>query len=414
MIDEYFSDPAVLERLYLGPLSPHIDTFASLLSEQGYARSTAKEKIRLVADLSHWLCQGQIRVHELDEQRVIEFLRHRGNQNRFRRGAVATLDDLLKQLRDAGVIPVPCPKGDDSPLDYVESAFAQYLALDRGLSHTTVTSYLPFIRRFLSERYGEGPVKLTQLRSNDVTGFVLRHAYDHSPGSAKLMVAALRGFLRFLSIRGEIATELAACVPAVADWRLATLPKSLESEQVERVLEHCDRQTVVGRRDYAILLLLSRLGLRAKEVVALRLEDINWEAGEITIGGKGPRQNRMPLLSDIGKALVAYLQNGRPKCSSRRVFIRANAPFKGFANSVAISTIVRRALDRAGLRPPRKGAHLLRHSLAKQMLRAGASLTEIGEILRHRLPNTTEIYAKVDLEALRRLAQPWPEGVRHE
>jgi site-specific recombinase XerD len=315
---------------------------------------------------------------------------------------------LLEHLQYADLIPAPAPKTDDSSL--LEHAFTQHLTQERGLAQATLASYSLIVRLFVSERFGAGPFCLAGLRADDVTGYVLRHAHDRSPAYAKLMVKALRAFFRFLYLRGEIATDLAACVPTVANWRLTSLPKSIEAEQVEQILEHCDRETVVGKRDYAILLLLARLGLRAGEVVALTLDDISWEIGEITIRGKGARHHRFPLPQDVGEALVIYLREGRPSCSIRRVFVRARAPRRGFSTSGAIDNIVRSALERAGLDPPRKGAHLLRHTLATQMLRKGASLAEIGQVLRHQSPDTTTIYAKVDLQALRALAQPWPGG----
>jgi len=410
MIEEFFSNPAVLKRLHVGPLGSYVDAFASLLSEQGYARSTTKTKVSLIADYSQWLHRQQLRVDELDDQRIIKFLKYRRKRGRVHPGNIATLQSLLEQLRESGNIPALVPEIDDSSLHLIERNFEQYLTQERGLSLATVINYLPFAQRFLSERFGTDAILLDELRSTDVTGFILRYAHTASPGRAKLMVTALRVFFRFLHQRGDISTNLAECIPPVADWRLSQLPKSLEKEQVERLLKGCDRGTTTGQRDYTILLLLARLGLRAGEVVAMSLDDIDWEAGELTIRGKGRRQDQLPIPQDVGEALAKYLRHGRPHCSTRRVFIRMNAPLRGFSSSVAICTIVRRALERAGLQPARKGAHLLRHSLATQMLRKGASLAEIGEILRHRLPNTTEIYAKVDLNALRALAQPWPGG----
>jgi site-specific recombinase XerD len=224
------------------------------------------------------------------------------------------------------------------------------------------------------------------------------------------MTSALRGFLRFLFFRGDINSDLAACVPTVADWRLSELPTSLAPEKVELLLHNCDRRTAIGKRDYAVLLLLARLGLRAGEIVAMTLDDINWEAGVVTIRGKGVRRDQLPIPQDVGEALVAYLRHGRPPCATRRIFIRAKAPCRGFSGSTAIGNIVRRALKGAQLDPIRKGAHLLRHSLATKMLGQGAHLAEIGEVLRHSTTNTTQIYAKVDLAALSELAQPWPGG----
>jgi len=197
-------------------------------------------------------------------------------------------------------------------------------------------------------------------------------------------------------------------IPTVADWRHSTVPKYLSEEQVERLLDACNRDTATGRRDQAVLLLLSRLGLRACEVVALELDDIDWRSGEITVRGKGSHHDRLPLPSEVGNALAEYLRRHRPACTTRRLFVRARAPRRGFTSSGAIISIVRRALRRADLNPPLRGAHLLRHSLATGMLRKGAAMAEIGQVLRHRSPITTEIYAKVDFDALRALALPWP------
>jgi site-specific recombinase XerD len=283
---------------------------------------------------------------------------------------------------------------------------------ERGLSRVTLLNYLPIVRRFLVERFGQKPLRFNQLRVHDITGYVQRHAHDLCPKRAGLMVTALRSFLRYLRHHGSIATDLAAAVPGVATWRLSTLPKFLPIDQIQRILESCDRQSTVGRRDYAILMLLARLGLRAGEVVALTLDDIRWDTGEITVKGKGLRQSRLPLPQEVGRALADYLQRGRPPCSIRRLFIRDRAPRQGFANSEAVSTLVHRAVERAGVSSASTGAHLFRHSLATHMLRQGASLADIGDLLRHRGINTTAIYAKVDLEALRTLAQPWPGGVR--
>lgn len=225
------------------------------------------------------------------------------------------------------------------------------------------------------------------------------------------MVSALRSFFRFLRHRGDITIDLAACVPPIASWKFSTLPKFLPPDQVQRVLNHCNRQTAKGRRDYAILLLLARLGLRACEIVGLTLDDIHWQAGTISIRGKANRQAMLPLPPDVGQAIAVYIKNDRTACSTRRVFIRMRAPRRGFANSIAISTIVARSLKKAGIDAPHTGAHLFRHSLATQMLRQGATLSDIALLLRHRSLNTTTLYAKVDVTALHALAQPWPGGV---
>jgi site-specific recombinase XerD len=320
------------------------------------------------------------------------------------------LRTLLQHLRQIGVIPAPTPAIDATELSRVAQRFGGYLAQERGLSSATVINYLPEVRRFLSWRFAAGAIHLGELRVPDVTRFVSRHAHAFSPGRVKLILTALRSFFRFLRLRGDTALDLASSVLSVADWRLARVPQWIPAAQVKEILHHCDRQTRVGQRDYTIVLLLARLGLRAGEVVGLTLDDIDWEAGTLLVRGKGGRQDRLPLPRDVGQAVATYLRQGRPPCGSRRVFICARAPRHGFTSSVAVCTIVRRALARAGLHPPSTGAHLFRHTLATEMLRRGASLAEIGEILRHRHPDTTAIYAKVDLRALRAVAPPWPGG----
>ena len=302
------------------------------------------------------------------------------------------------------------PEDDNSELHSIERNFSRHLERERGLSQSTLHNYLPVIRCFLTERFGSDGIVLNEIDASDVIQFVLRYARTMSCRRAQLMTSALRGFFRFLYFRGDTASDLASSVPTVADWKMSELPKSLKPEEVERLLQNCDRCTAIGQRDYAVLILLARLGLRAGEVVAMKLDDIRWEAGLITIRGKGARHDQLPIPQDVGEALATYLLHGRPPCDTRRVFIRVRAPRRGFSSSVAIADIVRRALTRAGIDSMRKGAHLLRHSLATKMLQRGACLSEIGEILRHSTQNTTEIYTKVDLVALSALAQPWPGG----
>jgi len=274
------------------------------------------------------------------------------------------------------------------------------------------TTYLDTVGRLLDWRFGTQSIELGALGVQDVNGFMLEQARRYSAGHTQLIASALRGFLRFLLQTGAIATDLAQYVPAPARRQLSGLPKFMPAEDVERLLESIDQAHPQGRRDYAVLLLLARLGLRAKEVAALRLEDVDWDAGELVIRGKGGRVERLPLPWEVGEALSRYLRDARPACSTRQVVVCMRAPRRGFRNGSAVGTIVRRALARADLHPPHQGAHLLRHSLATRLLRNGASLVEIGELLRHRNLDTTRIYAKVDERALRTLAPPWPGGVR--
>lgn len=406
-----FSDSKPWQRLHVGPLSPYIDPFAQYLLQQGYATWTIVDKLRVVTKLSQWLERHQLGVGALDEQQVSAFI-HQLHQRELRtyHGDHTTLRIFLEHMRSCGILTEPAPKVEDNALAMLERDFVQYLREQRGLSAATLHNYLPFARCFLSECFGQGAVELKQLSTADVTEFVLRHAPNLGPACAKLMITALRSFFRFLHQCGELDMDLANAVPTVAHWRLSTLPKYLEPEQVEQLLQSCDQSTTIGQRDHTVLLLLARLGLRAGEVVQLSLDDIDWHAGLLTVRGKGSQVNQLPLRMDVGKVLANYLRHGRPACITRRVFVRSRAPYVGFASSVAIDSIVSRALKRAGLTPLHQGAHLLRHSLATRMLHQGASLVEIGQVLRHRLLQTTEIYAKIDQATLGALTQPRPGG----
>ena len=408
MTNKFLADPSPQHRECGGPLGAYLEGLGVLLDAHGYARATEKEQLRFVAEFSRWLARRRLAIDDVDERRGAEFVRAR--RRRRRRGDGTTLRTLLQHLRQIGVIPAPTPAIDATELSRVAQRFGGYLAQERGLSYATVINYLPEVRRFLAWRFAAGTIRLDGIRLTDVTRFVSRHAHAFSPGRVQLMLTALRSFFRFLRLTGETAVDLASSVLSVADWRLARMPQWIPAAQVRQILQHCDRQTLVGQRDYTILLLLARLGLRAGEVVGMTLDDIDWDAGELVVRGKGGRQDRLPLPRDVGQALATYVRQGRPPCASRRVFICAKAPRRGFTSSVAVCTIVRRALARAGLHPPSTGAHLLRHTLGTELLRRGASLTEIGEILRHRHPDTTAIYAKVDLRALRAVAPPWPGG----
>ena len=399
------------ERYRIGPLGPYIDPLAVRLSEFQYARETARHKIRVVADLSRWLERRRLDVGSLDDRLIARFFRGRRGYDPMRCGDMAAVGSVFQLLRDLGVLPEPPQEEGGSPQHFTEIAFEQYLKQERGLSQASLFNTLPFVHSFLVDRFGTaGPVSLADVHPADITQFVLRHARTISPSRAKLLVGALGSYFRFLHLRGEIAADLSGAVPTVADWRLSSLPKSIEPQQVERLLKTCDRRTATGRRDFAVLLLLARLGLRGGEVAALTLDDLDWEAGQITVRGKGSRRDRLPIPRDVGEALVAYLRDGRPRCTTRRVFLTSRAPVRQLADQRTVGAIVSRCLARAGIASAHKGAHLLRHSLAVRMLRGGASLAEIGEILRHRRLDTTAIYAKVDLTALMSLAQPWPGG----
>jgi site-specific recombinase XerD len=413
-MNQFFSDPQTFVRLQVGPLAAYLELYAARLHAQQFTRASARAQIRLIAQFSRWLDQRQVTAGEVTPQHVQDYLRVRSRQGTRRlNGAAAALTRLLALLREMAVIAAPPDTVVPTPAACVVGEFDQYLQHERGLAAATRICYRAFVSQFLTERFAAGPVELSCLRAADVTTFVQRHAVRPARKRAQLMTTALRAFLRFARQRGDITMDLAAAVPSVANWSFSTLPRGLPAADVQRVLAHCDQGTAVGRRDFAILVLLARLGLRAGEVAALTLEDLDWQAGHFTVRGKGGFVAQLPLPHDVGTALAAYLQHGRPRgTTSRCVFMCGRAPAVSLKGQQTVGSIVRRALARAGITSPHKGAHLFRHSLATELLRHGASLTEIGELLRHRSPDTTALYAKVDLAALRTLAVAWPGGVR--
>jgi site-specific recombinase XerD len=312
---------------------------------------------------------------------------------------------FLAYLRDAGVVTASVA-GQTTEEPVLLTAFREWMRQQRGTCDATLYNYSLSIRDLL-KTVGEDPRRFD---SQNLREFVLKRSQQRGWATAKKCTTALRMFLRFLIAEDKCAAGLDAAVPVLAHWRLSSLPRYLQSEEVERVIAACDPTSPVGRRDRAILLLLARLGLRAGDIVQLRLSDIDWKGAGIHVCGKGRRQTRLPLTQEVGHAVVAYLQNGRPRTDTDTLFIRSRAPFRAFASHCAISVIVAQAMRRSGVTCPSRGsAHVLRHSLATSLLREGASLQDIAAILRHRSIETTQIYAKVDVTTLRQIAQPWPE-----
>jgi len=412
VINQLFTFPSTIERLRQEPFGEHMDAYVRLVAEQGYAPNSIRSQIGVIEQFGRWLRQKQIAVSSLDNGVTDRFLRTRRRPVAVRHGEARALDRFLLLLRQRGVVQLRSDQPIETAQQRVVEGFRRYLLQERRLSPATPHNYVPVADQFLSERFAGKALRLSAIRAVDVTGFICRHAHQLSPGRASLMVTALRSFFRYLLHWGEIPTDLAACVPTVPRWSFSSLPRFLSADAVQRVLNSCNRQTSIGRRNYAILLLLARLGLRAGEVVALDLDDIDWKEGLITIRGKGGKSVLLPLPVDVGEAIADYLRRDRPRCSVRRLFIRHRAPHIGFQNSLAISTLAMRALKQAGIRSSHTGAHVFRHSLATSLLSKGCSLDEIGELLRHQSPNTTVIYAKVDVTALRKLALPWPGGGR--
>ena len=405
----FIKKPKRLRRLREGPLGIHMDLFSARLLREGHSQQSAWRNIKVVGDFSRWLARKGIAAKGIDEDTVDLYMRFRVRYRHSYMWDRPALNRLLAVLRDAEVI-APKRRVYPSPREQIVEDFRHYLSQCGGYGARTIISHLPTLRRFLLECCPEGTSSFPKIVAADISGFVVRHAPDQSTRSTQRACWTLRAFLRYLRYKGLTSTDLSAAVPSVRTWRFSSLPQYLSPAQVQKVLNAVDRTAPLGRRDYAILLLLARLGLRASEVATLCLEDIDWHSGQLTIRGKGRQRARMPLPTDVGAAIASYLRCSRPQSESRRVFLREWAPHIGFSSGTNVTAIACSALTRAGVEAPRKGAHVFRHSLATQLLRAGASLTEIGQLLRHRSHDSTRIYAKVDVGALRALAMRWPGG----
>ena len=407
------NNQVVLSRAPEGPLAFYISSFAKSVSVQGYSLYSIHRQILLAACFSRWLKQKGIGVRSICSDHPTRYLRYRARHVRPCRGDPAALKHLIDFLHREGVIPAEkIAARRMTPAERCAQAYEQYLCEARALVRATIANYVPFIRDFLKDCFGDGRVRLSRLCADNVVRFVQRQAPRLHLKRAKLMTTALRSFLHYVRYRGEVTLDLAAAVPVVANWSMTSIPRAISADHVRQLLASIDRRTAVGRRDYAILLLLARLGLRSGEVAFLELDDIDWNAGQVSVRGKRGQRNELPLSTEAGKAIAAYLRRGRPHSTSRRVFLRAKAPIRGFRGASGVGSIVRHSLKRAGIDAPTTGAHQFRHGLATKLLRQGASLSEIGELLGHRHPQTTKIYTKVDIKALRTLALPWPGGVR--
>jgi integrase/recombinase XerD len=388
-----------------GPLVPYVAGFRAELEWQGYRRNALSDQLRLMAHVSRWLASKGLDVEGLTPERINEFLVARRAAGYVQWCSPKGVGPLLANLRRLGVVPLPKATTPSTPAEQLLEDYRAYLVAERGLAAATVISDLHVARLFLATRLPTPRLGLEELRASEVVDFVRQECRHRSPGSARYVVTGLRALLRFCHRTGRIPRPLADAVPKIASWRCAALPRALDPAAVIALLRSCDRRTTFGRRDFAVLILLARLGLRAGEVAGLRLEDVDWRAGEVFVRGKGRRHDRLPLPTDVGHAIANWLWRGRLRCAVREVFTRVRAPHQRLSPG-GISAIVRAACHRAGM--PEVNAHRLRHSAATQMLRAGAGLTEVGQVLRHRSVGTTAIYAKVDRSSLRGLAQPWP------
>jgi integrase/recombinase XerD len=395
----------VLRSIVRGPLEPHIVGFAESLLRQGYSRTSADQHVCFIAHLDRWLSAEGIGLDGLSPAVMDRYLVQRRAAGYVEYRSLKALRPLLDYLAPLGVLPLAAQVRPDA-VEELLGRYRDYLIDERGLTPGTVRGYSDFVRPFVITRLRDDVVELADVTAADVIDFVLAACPGRAVGSTKLIVCALRSLLGWLHLSGQLPASLATAVPSVAGWRLSSLPKGLERDELRRLLSSCDRRTRTGRRDYAIMLLLSRLGLRAGEVARLGLDDVDWRCGEIAICGKGDRVERLPLPADVGAAITAYLRRGRPATAEgRSVFVRVHAPHRALTTG-GITQVVFDAARRAGL--PKMHAHRLRHTAATAMLAAGSPLPEVGQVLRHRSMLSTAIYAKVDRNALAVLARPWP------
>lgn len=415
-LELFLKDADTIAALRGGLLGKYLDSYAQQLHGLRYKYAVAGYHIRLVGGFSRWLKQNRISVGEISPEHRQKYLRYRWRTLKRAGCDISSLKNFVSFLQRKGVIAGDTVAAPRTAAEHLTEEFALYLHKERALASTTVEGYLGFVKRFLADVFGAGDADVfgardadfSKLCATDVFSFVQRDAI-RCPKRAKLMVTSLRSFFQYLRYQGYITIDLAASVPAVSRWRMANIPTSISPDQVELVLS--TTKSRVELRDYAMFLLLARLGLRAGEVVSLTLDDIDWQEGSIAVHGKGGHCAKMPLPADVGEAIAAYLRHARPPSKIRSVFLSLKAPIASLDPST-VSTQVKRSLILAGIDSPKQGAHQFRHSLATEMLRRGSSLAEIGEILRHQSTQTTEIYAKVDINALRKLALSWPGGAK--
>jgi integrase/recombinase XerD len=391
-----------------GVLEPFADRYRVRLRELGYRPGTIDHKLRDLGKLGRWMAGGGIEARQLDGSMIESFLLVRRAVGDRPPLTVQSFPRLLEFLRSEGVIAPERPSVAVTALDQLLEDYRGWLVVERQLAPSTVRGYVLVARRFLEQRtrLTDG-VGVSDLTGADVTGFLLGER-GRSVDSARRAVSDLRALLRFLQLRGLTDLALGDSVPPVAGWRDSTVPKALQRADVERLLSSCDRSSLVGARDFAVLMLLARLGLRSIEVTRLQLEDLDWRHGEICVCGKGGDRERLPLPGDVGEALAAYLSVCDHR-GCRSVFVTFRAPTRPILTTV-VRHLIASACRRAGL--PRVAAHRLRHTLATELLLEGASLIEIGQVLRHRSVDSTAVYAKVDLARLRAVARPWPETGR--
>ena len=406
------NDQIVFQKPPGGPLVPWLTGLAESLKTQRFPHQTIHVELRRIVQFSEWLEHQQIDLSNLSSDDVVQYLQTRPLRSQLQ-DSRAPLRRLMEYLRSEDVIDQEEPAPPPTPIECCLQDYVEHLRKQRGLADSTIIHYAGQAHNFLQHRFGSEKVVLSDLNADNVIAFVRDETARLPSRRSKAKVSgSLRAFLRYVHVHAEGMPDLASHVPRVASWPMTSVPQGIAADQAQKLLKSVNRTTPVGRRDYAILLLLNRLGLRAGAIVCLTLDDLDWTAGTLTVTLKRARHSVYPLIEEIGEAIADYLQNGRPESNVRQVFLHARAPFRPFRRGSDLADMIRYRIDRAGVEAPTRGTHQFRHALATQMQRKGASLSEIGDVLGHRHPNTTRIYAKVDFVALRTLALPWPGGVQ--
>jgi site-specific recombinase XerD len=396
-------------RMDAGDIAPLVAEFTRRLREAGHTDLTVRGFDGAARHLSQWLAQAKVTVADIDESVIGRFARHRCRCPGMRREKHVS-DKYLRRVRRfvefLGELGLLRQKATSAVpvLDRRVVEFQHWLRQHRGISEKTIDRHGRMVMRLLPAL---GP-RPGSWDANLVRDVIMAETKRTSRANVKTMAMALRGYVRFLSAHDLCRAGLEHAVPTIPQWRLSTLPRYIDASQVERLIATCDRTTPTGLRDRAILLLLARLGLRAGDILSLRLGDLDWQQATLSVRGKGRRETRLPLPQDAGDAVLAYLERARRGVGCDRVFFMLNAPIRPLTTSGVVSNIVRSAIRKAEIDAPTKGASLLRHSAATAMLRGGATLDMVGAVLRHRSPDMTAHYAKVNVRMLQQIAQPWP------
>lgn len=415
MLEYVFSSGEAIARLRQGPLGEIVDDLAAYLCQRGHSLVTVQGYLRAVGHFSHWLGIRRISISALSGKQLHEFLRVHLHECRCPvpfGGPLAQLRaaprHVMKFLQSSGRLPVGSAA---RPADALIAEFQTHLRLTRGASAPTCGPYCRYVREFLDRTGISSAVGLKRLEAREVMEFIAERATRCKPGTAKLVATALRGFLRFQALLGRCSSRLAEAVPTIPRRKLSRIPKTLTDDEIDTLMRSFDRTTAIGKRNYAMVQCMIGLALRVGEVAQLSVDDFNWRSGTVSVTmSKARRASLLPIPREVGCAIAAYLRHGRPPTAERRIFVRHSTPVGGAIDSSVIRAAVRRAFKRADLRVSSMGAHTLRHTAATKMIRSGATIKEVADVLRHRCLDTTMIYTKVDLPRLAAVALPFPRA----